>query len=78
MKARLLRIHDRNRLTMATVIAMLLITVSLVTTGIISALCDLSAFAILLTVLWLKASESKSKNRSYEQLIPSAKIKIEP
>lgn len=66
MKVWLLRIHDRKRLIMATVAAMLLVAISLVTTGFISALCDLSAFAILFTVVWLKVCESQPRYKSNE------------
>ncbi|MEC6823592.1 hypothetical protein VXS02_09135 [Photobacterium piscicola] len=58
MKAWLLRIHDRKRRIMVVAVVMLLVVISLVTTGFISALCDLSAFAILFTVVWLKVCES--------------------
>ncbi|MCP4954153.1 MAG: hypothetical protein GY919_00850 [Photobacterium aquimaris] len=61
MKAWLLRVNDRQRRIIATVIAMSLVGVSLVTTGITSALCDLSAFAILAVVLWLNTSEQRLK-----------------
>lgn len=54
MKAWLLSINDRKRHTAAAIIVMILIAVSLVTTGITSALCDLSAFVILAISLWLK------------------------
>ncbi|KJG10699.1 hypothetical protein UA38_00610 [Photobacterium kishitanii] len=78
MKAYLLRVNDRKRRIAAAVIAMLLIAASLVTTGLISALCDLSAFVILLVVLWLKMSERQLKNSCYEVLTPSVKVEIEP
>ncbi len=78
MKAWLLRVNDRQRRIVATVMAMLLIGVSLVTTGITSALCDLSAFAILAVVLWLKMSEQRVKNNHYEVLTASKKVVIEP
>lgn len=78
MKTYLLRVNDRKRRIVAAVIVMSLIAVSLVTTGIISALCDLSAFVILLVVLWLKMSERKPKNIVYEVLTPSVKVEIEP
>jgi hypothetical protein len=54
MKAWLLKVNDRQRQIVAAVIAILLVAVSLVTTGLTSALCDLSAFVILVGVLWLK------------------------
>ncbi|MEC6797973.1 hypothetical protein VXS03_12990 [Photobacterium sp. S4TG1] len=78
MKAWLLKIPDRKRLIMASVIAMLLVTISLFTVGVISALCDLTAFAILLTVLWIKAGKIQSQNKPDEQVVSSVKIKIEP
>ncbi|SMY16130.1 hypothetical protein [Photobacterium aquimaris] len=78
MKAWLLRVNDRQRRIIATVIAMSLVGVSLVTTGITSALCDLSAFAILAVVLWLKTSEQRLKKKHYEVLTASKKVVIEP
>lgn len=78
MKERSSSVNDHKRLITATVITMLLISVSLATTGIISALCDLSAFTLLWGVLWLRSRESPIGNRSYESVIPSSKIKIEP
>ncbi|OBU23720.1 hypothetical protein [Photobacterium aquimaris] len=78
MKAWLLRVNDRQRRIIATVIAMSLVGVSLVTTGITSALCDLSAFAILAVVLWLNTSEQRLKKKHYEVLAASKKVVIEP
>lgn len=78
MKAWLLRVNDRQRRIIAAVIAMLLVGVSLVTSGITSALCDLSAFAILAVVLWLKMSEKRLNNHHYEMLTASKKVVIEP
>ncbi|PSU73031.1 hypothetical protein C9J21_07780 [Photobacterium phosphoreum] len=78
MKAWLLKVNDRQRRIVAAVIVILLVAVSLVTTGLTSALCDLSAFVILVGALWLKMKGQQLKNISHEELKPSVKMEIEP
>ncbi len=58
MKAWLLRVSDRQRRIVTAISVIFLVIISLVTTGITSALCDLSAFVILAIALWLKMRKS--------------------
>ncbi|SKA12352.1 hypothetical protein [Photobacterium toruni] len=57
MKVYLLRMSDRKRQIISVIITILLMTISLFTSGLTSALCDLMAFSLLLFVLWLKIRE---------------------
>lgn len=76
MKKWLDKNNDKKLRITAALIAIGLIIVSLMTSGLISAICDLIAFVILITVVWLKVDESK--HHAVQTVSRSDRVEIEP
>ncbi|WP_318513195.1 hypothetical protein [Photobacterium leiognathi] len=71
------RNHKQARVT-AAILAIGLIIVSLMTSGLASALCDLAAFLILITVVWMKIDSNKEQSQEKILVDSSEKLEIEP
>ncbi|WP_318463166.1 hypothetical protein [Photobacterium leiognathi] len=71
------RNHKKARVT-AAILAIGLIIVSLMTSGLASALCDLAVFLILITVVWMKIDSNKEQSQEKILVNSSEKLEIEP
>ena len=72
----LTRNNEKKHRISAALLAIVLIVLSLFTSGLTSAVCDLIAFSTLIIVLWMKIDSTK--NKKLESLSSTDKLEIEP